>query len=208
MLVGSIVWIAGILGSAFSTELWHFFLTQVRPFRYCLRLERVSHLTLTQLTQGVLQGISCAMVFPIVVRHPSISRPSPSHVTASASCLIDTVPVRIILTGCCASPMVPQTESAGDWHCRCWLFHGCVYWAHMAGHRSQNSYIGMMSCRRCHRVLTHTHHADSAWSTENTGHLFVYRRDFVDHRVLPGQRKEEAWVAPCGYHLVRQDFPL
>ncbi|KAH8092196.1 major facilitator superfamily domain-containing protein [Cristinia sonorae] len=48
LLAGSVIWMAGILGSAFSTKLWHFFLTQ-----------------------GVLQGISCAMVFPIVVAVPA-----------------------------------------------------------------------------------------------------------------------------------------
>lgn len=34
LLAGSILWIAGILGSAFSTKLWHFFLTQVCLARF------------------------------------------------------------------------------------------------------------------------------------------------------------------------------
>ncbi|KZT64205.1 hypothetical protein DAEQUDRAFT_48161 [Daedalea quercina L-15889] len=44
----SIFWLAGMLGSAFCTELWQFFITQ-----------------------GVLQGIDNALIFPLVMPLPA-----------------------------------------------------------------------------------------------------------------------------------------
>lgn len=48
LIVGAVFWTAGMLGSAFCTELWQFFITQ-----------------------GLLQGIACALIFPLIVALPS-----------------------------------------------------------------------------------------------------------------------------------------
>ncbi|KZT03256.1 MFS general substrate transporter [Laetiporus sulphureus 93-53] len=48
LALGAMFWLAGMLGSAFCTQLWHFFITQ-----------------------GILQGISNAFVFPLVVALPA-----------------------------------------------------------------------------------------------------------------------------------------
>ncbi|KAH9922209.1 major facilitator superfamily domain-containing protein [Fomitopsis serialis] len=48
LALGAIFWLAGMLGSAFCTELWQFFITQ-----------------------GLLQGIANALIFPLVVSLPA-----------------------------------------------------------------------------------------------------------------------------------------
>lgn len=45
LIAGAIFWLAGMLGSAFCTTLWQFFITQ-----------------------GLLQGLSNALLFPLIVR--------------------------------------------------------------------------------------------------------------------------------------------
>ncbi|KAI0077024.1 MFS general substrate transporter [Panus rudis PR-1116 ss-1] len=47
LAAGSVLWVASMLGTAFSTKLWQFFITQ-----------------------GILQGSSCALVFPLIVALP------------------------------------------------------------------------------------------------------------------------------------------
>ncbi|KAI0724670.1 major facilitator superfamily domain-containing protein [Fomitopsis betulina] len=48
LALGAVFWLAGMLGSAFCTELWQFFITQ-----------------------GLLQGIANALIFPLVVSLPA-----------------------------------------------------------------------------------------------------------------------------------------
>ncbi|CAL1698359.1 unnamed protein product [Somion occarium] len=47
LAVGAVFWVASMVGTAFSTKLWHFFITQ-----------------------GILQGTACALVFPLIVALP------------------------------------------------------------------------------------------------------------------------------------------
>ncbi|KAL4254712.1 MFS transporter superfamily protein [Abortiporus biennis] len=47
LTVGAIIWVVSMIGAAFSTKLWHFFLTQ-----------------------GVFQSFSCALVYPLIVALP------------------------------------------------------------------------------------------------------------------------------------------
>lgn len=52
---------------AFSTKLWHFFLTQVQ---WCI-LYSLMVRSLTFVLQGLLQGMACGLVFPLLVALPS-----------------------------------------------------------------------------------------------------------------------------------------
>lgn len=55
-------WLAGMLGSAFCTKLWQFFITQVCILRRIYLVEQPH-----RLPKGLLQGIANALIFPLVV---------------------------------------------------------------------------------------------------------------------------------------------